>query len=573
MSVIPFLEILFQSAPPKEAPAAISSFVDFAGIKANGYYALHQWVASYPNKINVLLMYSFALLVAIIIKNIGRYFGEYFMTPYEQSIVNQIREDIFTHLTRLGLPFYTSRKKGDIIGLLVSDVQVIEEAVIRTVMNLIREPLTMLTFLFAMLLISWKMTLFTFLVLPVTAFFLNFISKKLKRRAQLGQEALGRLTSIVDEFISGIRVVKAFQKENYEVQRYQKQNDEYSRQSIAFRRRVELASPITEVISIVIICVILLYGGNLILNGNGDLKANEFIGFIALFSQFLLPIRNISSGISKINKALVSFARVQELLQVEPKIKEQSHPLSLASFEKEIRFENVSFRYKDDWVLQNINLTIPKGKTVALVGQSGGGKSTLVDLIPRFYDPVEGRITIDGVDIKSLKLFDLRKEMGYVAQEGILFHDTILQNIAYGENTPDRAAVQKASEIANAAEFIEKLPHSYDTMIGERGTMLSGGQRQRISIARAVYRNPPILILDEATSNLDTESEKFVQDALEKIMQHRTSIVIAHRLSTILNADKIVVIDKGKIVEEGTHNELIAAGGVYKKLYEIQFEG
>lgn len=571
MSVIPFLEILFQSDNQIVTKPVMESVWDMSMWKAQGYYLLHEWIRTSPSKLYVLMGYCVVLMIAILLKNFGRYMSVYYIAPLEHSIVKELRRHIFSHLTKLGLPFYTARKKGDIIGLMVSDVQVVQEAVIGTVMNLLREPLTMITFLLAMMFISWKMTLFTLIVLPLTGFFLNLIAKTLKRRATLSQEALGELTAILEEFITGIRVVKSFQKEDFEAKRYEGQNEIYNIQQIAYRRRVELASPITEILSVLIVCVILLYAGSMILAGGGELKANEFIGFIALFSQFMLPIKNISTGLSRINKALASYQRIEDLLAIEPVITNPVNALPFSHFDKEIRFENVSFQYKKEKVLRNISFSISKGQTVAIVGPSGAGKSTLVDLIPRFYDVVEGKITLDGIDLRNIDLFDLRKQIGYVTQESVLFHDSILHNIAYGIENPDEKAVKAAAEIANADEFIAKLPQQYHTRIGERGMMLSGGQRQRIAIARAVLRNPPVLILDEATSNLDTESEKWVQDALDKLMQNRTSIVIAHRLSTILKADKIVVIDKGQIVEEGTHAALLAKNGLYKRLYEMQF--
>ncbi len=574
VSVIPFLEILFSSTQktPLAAPIPIQSLWDFSGIKSNAYFYLHEWIVSFPDKRNVLYYYSAFLLLCIIVKNIGRYLGDYFMAPFEQTIIKNLRSKVFRHLTKMELPFFASTKKGGIISLMVSDIQVIQEAVIMTVMNLIREPLTMLTFLIAMLLISWQMTLFILLVLPLTGLFLNIIAKKLKRRAKLGQEALGNLTGILDEFISGIRVVKSFQKEEWEQKKFNRQNEEYTRQFIAFRRRFELASPVTELISIIIVCIILLYGGNLILSPKPTLRPQEFIGFIALFSQFMLPIKNIITAVSKISKANVSYTRIEEILHTESSIKEAQNPTPLTTFREGIEFKNVSFRYKNETVLKKINLYIPVGKTVAIVGPSGGGKSTLVDLIPRFYEPFEGEILIDGLNLSEVKTSSLRNLIGYVTQEGVLFHDTIRNNIAYGEENPLQEAVIQAAIIAHADDFIQNLPDGYDTLTGERGAMLSGGQKQRIALARAVFRNPPILILDEATSNLDTASEQVVQQALEDILQNRTAIIIAHRLSTILKADKIIVIDKGEIVEEGTHTSLLTNNGLYKKLYEMQFQ-
>jgi subfamily B ATP-binding cassette protein MsbA len=569
ISIIPFLEILFSETKAFPLPDIPFEWANPHSIKVYSYYHLHLWIAAAPSKMTVLWVYCGILLGSIFLKGLSRYLSEYFINPLEQGIVKEIREKIFVHLTKLGLPFYTTHKKGNILNVLSSDVQVIEEAVIGTVMSLLRDPLTMITFLVSLLVISWRLTLFTLLVLPLTAFFLNIISKTLKKSAKAGQETLGDLTIIAEEFISGIRVVKSYQKEEFEANRYKKKNLTYQKFRLLFRNRLSMASPVTELISVLIVCIILLYGGSMIINGT--LRANEFIGFIAVFSQFIMPLRNLSTAISKANKATVSYQRILELLEIDPIIKNKENPKPLHEFEKSLRFEEVWFKYKEENVLQNINFMLEKGQMLAIVGPSGGGKSTLADLVPRFYDPNQGKILLDGIDIRELDLFDLRKQIGYVTQEGVLFHDSILNNIAYGIENPNLAEVKRAAQIANAEEFILNLPAQYNTIIGERGTMLSGGQRQRISIARAVLRNPKILILDEATSNLDTESEKYVQDALDKLMENRTSIVIAHRLSTILKADKIMVIEKGKIVEAGSHEELLAANGVYKRLYEVQF--
>ncbi|RMG21568.1 MAG: ABC transporter ATP-binding protein, partial [Bacteroidetes bacterium] len=510
-------------------------------------------------------------LAVTLLKNLTRYFSAFFMAPLEQGVIYELRKRVFAHLSTLGLDFFTRRKKGDIIGLLVSDVQVVQESVISTVQSVLREPLTLLIYLVCLLLISWKLTLFTLVVLPVTALFIDRIRRPLKLLGLKGQDVLGELVGIVDEFIRGIRIVKAFQKEDFEVKRYEEKNRAYTRMQVAIRRRVELASPFTEMVSILVVCAIVLYGGKLILGGESQLSSEKFIGFIAFFSQFISPIKMFSNAISKIQKGIAAYERIENLLKEEPNIKEAPNALPLRAFEREIAFEGVYFSYGNEDVLRDINFRLQKGQTLALVGPSGGGKSTLADLIPRFYDPRQGRITLDGIDIRQYRLGDLRAQIGYVTQEGILFHDTVLHNIAYGQPNPDREAVIAAAKVANAHDFIMQLPQQYDTLIGERGTMLSGGQRQRIAIARAVLRNPAILILDEATSNLDTESEKLVQDALDRLMQHRTSVVIAHRLSTILRADQILTIENGQIVERGTHQELLRKGGMYSKLYELQF--
>ncbi|MDX2246717.1 MAG: ABC transporter ATP-binding protein [Bacteroidia bacterium] len=569
VSAIPFLEILFsrQEIPVPEAPF---NLLDTGSLKAYGYYHLSTWMDIYGRQ-TVLLYFCFFLLGVIILKNLARYLASYCMAPLEFGIIRNIRDHIFSHLTTLDLPFFSRNKKGDTLNILTSDLQIIMESVISTVQGTLREPLTMLVFLFTLILLSWKLTLFTLVVLPITALAINLIARPLKRKATRGQEVLSDLLAQNEEFISSIRIVKAFQKEDFEKQRHNRLNEIYSHLQISIRRRTELASPLTEVLSIAVVCAIIFFGGTMILGEESELKASEFIGFIAIFSQFLAPIKTFSGIISKISRGIASFDRVEKLLALRPEIQNRENPIRKTSFDREIEFSHVWFRYEEADVLKDINFVIPKGKTVAIVGPSGGGKSTLVDLIPRFYDPVRGEIRMDGIDIRDIAVSDLRAFIGMVTQEGILFHDTVLNNIAYGLPHPDRRAVEEAAKIANAHAFITDLPKGYDTIIGERGTRLSGGQRQRISIARAVLRNPAILILDEATSNLDTESEKLVQEALDHLMHNRTSLVIAHRLSTILSADIILAIEDGKIVEMGTHEELLSRNGVYKRLFDLQF--
>lgn len=569
ISAIPFLEILFskEQLPPPSGPFSI---MDTSALKDYGYYYLSQWMGAY-GKQTVLLYFCFFLLVVIIIKNLARYLASYCMAPLEFGIVRNMRDHIFSHLTTLDLQFFSRNKKGDTLNILTSDLQIIMESVISTVQGAIREPLTMLVFLFTLIVISWKLTLFTLIVLPVTALAINMIARPLKRKATRGQEVLSDLLAHNEEFISSIRIVKAFQKEDFEKQRHNRLNQIYTRMQISIRRRTELASPLTEVLSIAVVCAIIFMGGTMILGEKSEMKASEFIGFIAIFSQFLAPIKAFSGILSKISRGIASFDRVETLLGSLPEIQDSPSPVSKPTFSREIHFSKVWFRYENTDILKAVDFVIPKGSTVAIVGPSGAGKSTLADLIPRFYDPYQGQILMDGVDIRDMALSDLRSHIGMVTQEGILFHDTVRNNIAYGLPDPDPRAVEEAARIANAHTFIMDLPQGYDTMIGERGTRLSGGQRQRISIARAVLRNPAILILDEATSNLDTESEKLVQEALEHLMHNRTSLVIAHRLSTILSADMILALDEGRIVEMGTHDELIQKRGVYKRLFDLQF--
>ncbi|MEL6193109.1 MAG: ABC transporter ATP-binding protein [Bacteroidota bacterium] len=569
VAINPFLQILFEEQAINP-PQTELNWMDSDSFKEHMYYRLSTSVNTY-GKQEILKWFCIALFGIILIKNAARYAVSYFISPFEQGILMNLRNKLYAHTSMLSLAFFTKRKKGDIISVLVSDVQVIQEAVIGTVQNFLKEPLTMIAFILVLFGISWKLTLFTLIILPVTGIFINYIRKSLKRKGRIGQELLGNLVSVLDEFLGGIRIVKSFQKESFERKKYEAQNQEYTDIQVQIRRESELASPISEVLSITVICVIILYSGSLILSQETDLKAKEFITFIAVFSQVMSPIKIISNGISKVQKGIAAFERIEELLATVPEIEEQAIGGKERVFTNDLRFEGVTFSYGEEDVLRDVSLEIPKGKMVALVGASGSGKSTILDLIPRFYDPQKGKITLDGTDIREWELFELRKLIGIVSQEGILFHDTVLSNIAYGIPNPDRNEVIEAAKIANAHEFIMQLPDQYDTIIGERGTRLSGGQRQRISIARAVLRNPPILILDEATSNLDTASEKLVQEALDKLMANRTSIVVAHRLSTIVEADEIFVVDAGKIVERGDHNSLLAINGVYKQLHSIQF--
>lgn len=573
-AIIPFLRILFNQDMVVEAPDMPFSWGNVDSWKAHGYYELHSYMQTQPDAFNVLLAFCTFLVIAFILKSSVRYLSAYFIAPLEQGVIRQMRATIFDHLSRLDLAFYTRKKKGEIMSLVISDVQVVQEAVLGTFFSLLRDPIVMLLVLLSMLFISWQLTLFTLLILPVTGFLINFIAKKLKRKAHKGQQALGNLLSVLDEFISGIRIVKAFQKEDFEAQKHEEQNRNYYHTMVSLRRQSSLASPLTEVLSVLVISSIILYSGMLILGNKSSLTADQFIMFIVLFSQYIDPIRNISTALSKVQKGIAAFQRVESLLDETITIQDFPQAQGLSVMEEGIAFEGVWFRYANNGqatdVLKDISFEVPKGQTLAIVGPSGGGKSTLVDLIPRFYDPYRGSIRMDGMDIKSLSIKDLRRQIGYVTQEGVLFHDSVLANIAYGEANPDLDQVVEAAKIANAHDFITALPQGYQTVIGERGTMLSGGQRQRLAIARAIFRNPTLLILDEATSNLDTESERLVQEALEKVMKDRTAVVIAHRLSTVVGADIIMVIEDGRIVARGTHEELLTQSSLYQKLYQLQ---
>ncbi len=568
VAIIPFLEILFQE-DSFARPDFPFVWYDTTALKAYGYYFLGQAIDQLGAQ-QMLVYFSAFLVFSIILKNIAKYLSSYFMAPFEQGIMKQLRDKLFGHLMIQDLAYFTMRKKGDLINILLSDVNVVREAVIGTLLALLREPITMVVFLFTLLFISWKLTLFTLVVLPLTGFAISRIRGPLKRQTKEGQVALGRLVALIDEYLGGIRIIKTFQKEEYAMNSFERENEAYTRFQVGIRRKSELASPLTEVISILVICAIIYYAGTLILSSESQLKRSEFLGFVAVFSQFLSPIKVFSNALTKVQRGIAAFERISTVFDSHPQIANREQAIKLSSFSKNICFQGVYFRYGEEYVLRDINFELLKGQTLALVGPSGGGKSTLASLIARFYDPQEGVIFMDGKDIRDYCIEDLRAQLGMVDQEGILFHDTVFNNIAFGMEGADRKAVEKAARQAYAHDFIAQLPKGYDTLIGERGTQLSGGQRQRISIARALMRNPEILILDEATSNLDTQSEKFVQDALQNLLQDRTSIIIAHRLSTIIRADKILVLNEGRITQSGNHGELLEKKGLYQELYRGQ---
>jgi subfamily B ATP-binding cassette protein MsbA len=469
----------------------------------------------------------------------------------------------------LPLSYFSEEKKGDLISRMSSDILQIEIAIMSSLEALFKEPLTLIIYLASLIVISPQLTIIVFITLPIMGLLIGQIGKMLKKYAQRGQSKFGDLVSLYEETLMGIRIIKAFNSQAFFMRRFTKENQAYTAINVASNRTSDASSPLSETLSVMVLAFILWFGGKLVLSGNG-LNAEAFILFIGVFTQILPPAKSFSTAYSNMQKGLASLDRVNEVLKSEEIITEKPQAKTISGLNQRIEFKNVSFKYADEYVLKNINLVIEKGQTVALVGPSGSGKSTLTDLIPRFYDPTEGEILIDGCNIKELQILPLRSAMAIVAQESILFNDTIYNNIAFGKTQLAAEQVENAAKVANAHEFIVQTEKSYQTNIGDRGNKLSGGQRQRLSIARAINTNPDILILDEATSALDTASERLVQEALNNIMENRTTIVIAHRLSTIHKADKIVVLEKGNIVQTGTHQELIMQQGLYKQLHDMQ---
>ena len=516
-----------------------------------------------------LIVLGIFLIVMTFLKVASMYLAFFTMIPIRTGVVRDIRNQINRKITQLPLGFFTEERKGDIIARVSGDVNEIETSIMSSLDMLFKNPILIAIYLAGMLIISWQLTVFVLILLPVAGFVMGKVGKSLKRKSLAGQEQWGYLMSQIEETLSGLRIIKAFNAEKKVQEKFEKSNDLFRKITNRIYRRQQMAHPMSEFLGTATIAIVLWYGGSLILSESSSIDASTFIYYLVIFYSIINPAKDLSKATYSIQKGLASMMRIDKILMAESHINDPESPKPI-HLEEQIHYNDVWFKYQNEWVLKGINLIIPKGKTIALVGQSGSGKSTLVDLLPRFYDVDKGGITIDGTDIRETTLYNLRSLMGNVNQEAILFNDTFFQNISFGVENATQEQVEEAARIANAHDFITATEEGYNTNIGDRGSKLSGGQRQRISIARAILKNPPILILDEATSALDTESERLVQNALENLMKNRTTIVIAHRLSTIKNADEICVMHEGEIVERGRHDELLLLDGYYKKLCDMQ---
>ena len=521
----------------------------------------------------ILIKICMMILIAFLGKNMFGYMQAYFLAYVEQGVIMDLRNQAYKHLHKLPMSFFKGEKTGNLISKVTNDVNVVQTSVSAVFLNLIREPLTILVFLGIALSISWKLTLFSLGVLPFSLLIISYIGLKLRKQSTLLQEKMADITTVLHETITGVKIVKAFSMEQYENNKFVTQTRNFFKLILKMVRIRNAAAPITEFLSVIVGVVIVFYGGKLVLVDH-TIRASEFLGFLFAIFQLMPPVKELSSVNNRIQEASAAGERVFDILDTEPNIKDIDNPIPFGEFTDSIKFDNVNFHYDDspEPILTDINFTVKKGEIIALVGSSGAGKTTLVDLIPRFFDPSEGKILLDGIDTTQISLLDLRRQMGIVTQETVLFNETVKNNIAYGLDDCSMDKVYEAAKIANAHNFINELPQGYDTLIGERGAKLSGGQRQRISIARALLKNPPIMIFDEATSALDNESEVLVQEAIERLMHQRTTFVIAHRLSTIRNASRILVLEDGRVIQDGKHEELLKdKNGVYNKLYELQF--
>ncbi len=537
-------------------------------IKNNFFWFVSDLIEKEGGSFTLIVLGAF-LIISTFLKVGTMYMAFFTMIPIRTGVVRDIRNQINKKITELPLGFFSEERKGDIIARVSGDVNEVETSIMSSLDMLFKNPILIIIYLIGMIVISWQLTVFVLVLLPLAGYVMGQVGKKLKRKSLEGQQQWGGLMSQIEETLGGLRIIKAFNAEKKIQARFENSNDRFRRTTIRIYRRQQMAHPMSEFLGTATIAIVLWYGGTLILSNHSTIDASTFIYYLVIFYSIINPAKDLSKSVYAIQKGLASMDRIDKILKAESNINDPADPKKI-ELNKEIRYNNIWFKYQHDWVLKGVDLVIPKGKTVALVGQSGSGKSTLVDLLPRFYDVDKGSITIDGTDIRDASLYDLRGLMGNVNQEAILFNDTFFNNISFGVEGATLEQVKEAARIANAHEFIMASEDGYNTNIGDRGGKLSGGQRQRISIARAILKNPPILILDEATSALDTESERLVQEALENLMRNRTTIVIAHRLSTIRNADEICVMHEGEIVERGRHKELLDLNGYYKRLCDMQ---
>lgn len=568
----PLFDVIFEQVDPQSLekyralPEFSLSIEYFTGL-FNHYFLQ---VTDDYGKVGTLIFVCIIIVISVFLSNLFTYLSGVVLAKVRAVVIKKMRADIFGKVTRFHIGYFSNERKGDLMSKMTNDVQEVENTIVQSLRVVFREPATIILYFAVLFFMSVKLTLFTILIIPISGAIIGGITRRLKKKAVQSQESLGRIVNILDETLGGMRVIKAFNAEKFMFGKFDQETDHYADVNVNMARKNELASPISQFLGVSVVAGILVYGGSLVLSGNSQLSASDFITYIIIFTQVLNPAKEISRAVSSIQRGIASAERVFEVVDTPTQVKSPENPIVPKAFENSIEFKNVSFAYQDKKVLKDINFSLGRGKTIALVGPSGGGKSTLADLVPRFYDPTEGEILLDGNDLRSFEVGSLRKLMGIVTQESILFNDTVFNNIAFGLENITEDQVIEAAKIANAHEFISKMEKGYQSSIGERGSLLSGGQRQRLSIARAVLKNPPILILDEATSALDSESELLVQEALTKLMANRTTLVIAHRLSTIQHADEILVIEQGKIVQRGTHKELILTEGLYQKLSSIQ---